>query len=134
LQRLVGSSILEATARVVRSAAIPAQKAPFFPRENRMFSFEKHLHAWLIPWADILDSGTVERGTTLIASQMPALARRNPVMIMPSIWRRSGPNRNLHDQRGTLPKGARHACQKPRRLGLTFWHRPYRVPSASKAH
>jgi len=98
-----------------------------------MFSLGKHFHSWPSAGAEGSGSGIAEFTPVSVVSLMPTLARRNPVMIMPSIWRRSGPNKNLHDQRGALPKGARRTRQKSRRLGLTFWHRPYRANRAATA-
>ena len=65
--------------------------------------------------------------------RISALGRRNPVMIMPAVWRRCGPNLNLHDQRGQTAKGERRRSQRTRRLGITFWHRPYRPNRATTA-
>ncbi|MGD0144667.1 MAG: hypothetical protein ABSC92_16065 [Rhizomicrobium sp.] len=98
-----------------------------------MFSLKRHFNTRLFPKAQRLDYGIKKRDTISVVSQMPALARRNPAMIAPSIWRRAGPHKNLHDHRGASPNGSRRARLRLRRIGITFWHRPFRAPLASIA-
>ncbi len=53
--------------------------------------------------------------------------RRHSAMIAPQTWRRSGPIMNLHDRLGTAVEGARREKPRTSRIGITFWHRPYRT-------
>jgi hypothetical protein len=98
-----------------------------------MFSFGKQFHTRPFSWTNIPGATTADFGATLASSRMTAFARRDCDWIMPSIWRRSGPNKNLHDQRGSVPTGSRKARLMPRRPGVTFWHRPYKANRAASA-
>ncbi len=53
-------------------------------------------------------------------------SRRHSAMIAPRIWRRRGPILNLHDRLGAATAGARREKPRNGRIGMTFWHRPYR--------
>ena len=94
-----------------------------------MFSMSKYLRTSSPGRGDFTDPGLAGAVFILPLGRPPT--RRSPIMIVSPAWRRSGPNGNLHDQRGSSPKSARRARVRLRRLGITFWHRPFRPDRAS---
>jgi hypothetical protein len=66
------------------------------------------------------------RVTALSCANTP-FGRRHSAMIVPRIWRRRGPVLNLHDRLGTCIQGTRREKPRLSRVGITFWHRPFRA-------
>jgi hypothetical protein len=75
----------------------------------------------------ILPAGISAKRTTTLSCTNTSCGRRPIAMIAPQTWRRRGPINNLHDRLGTCAEGARREKPRTGRIGITFWHRPFRA-------
>jgi hypothetical protein len=104
--------------RALRSdPANPAERGQW---GNRMFTLRARNFARQNPPA------AAQRTSALSCTNTP-LGRRHSAMIAPRIWRRRGPVMNLHDRLGTCTEGMRRGKPRLSRIGITFWHRPFRA-------